>query len=241
MERRTLLFFNGIAVATTMLASVAKADDSSHPSHVKSGSQTTTTTTSSSSPSNPSIAPSSMQPSTTPQSGVQATTTTMGTTTTTPTSTPVGTTTLSSSDAAIIGAPAQSTSQDSVTVYQKTRPNPALLVTGGAILAGTYVTTAVVAGQSDHEPDKNLYIPVVGPWLNLADRQCSGCEHETRNVTLIVGSGILQGLGAGMVLASFLVPKKVEAATIQAGNVKMHVLPTQMGRDGAGVGAVGTF
>lgn len=252
MERKTLLIFNSVAVATTMLASAARADDSGRTSG------TTTSPSMTTSPStspNPSIAPSSGStsatiPPSTPSTGYGVTSqgsqgmtqgTTSVQTTTMDAAPPVGTTRLTSSDAAIIGNPAATESRDSVTVYRKTRPNPALLVTGTVLLAGTYVPTAIVAAESDRQADKNLYIPIVGPWLNLADRQCSGCDNETRNVTLVVGSGILQGLGAGMMLASFLVPQKVEAATIQAGNVKMHVLPTQMGRGGAGVGAVGTF
>lgn len=130
--------------------------------------------------------------------------------------------------------------QDTVTVYRKIRPNRAWLITGGLVLTGSYVTTAAFAVQSDHTPDKNLLIPIVGPWLNLADRQCSGCTNETRNEALVIGSGVLQAIGAGFIVTGFLVPERIEAATIQMGSVRMNIAPTQT-PGGMGALAVGTF
>jgi hypothetical protein len=87
--------------------------------------------------------------------------------------------------------------------------------------------------------DRDLYIPIVGPWINLADRSTDR-ENNTRDTVLIAGSGVLQGIGTLMLITSFFVPEKVPAARISAGNVKMQVTPTaSMG--GGGVGAVGTF
>lgn len=121
-------------------------------------------------------------------------------------------------------------------------PNRPLLITGGVLLLGTYVPTAVIAStQGRNVEDSNLLIPVVGPWLNLADRRCDACSGETGNVALVIGSGVLQAAGVGMVLMSFLIPEKIEAATIQAGPVKLNVAPTQVGRSGMGLGAVGVF
>jgi hypothetical protein len=81
-----------------------------------------------------------------------------------------------------------------------------------------------------------MYLPVVGPWLHLAD-----IEEDTTDSLLIAGSGVLQGVGAGMFLASLFIPEKVPAATITAGNVKMNVTPTSYGRGSGGLAAVGTF
>ena len=71
-----------------------------------------------------------------------------------------------------------------------------------------------------------------------ANRGCGGdcTATHNRNTVLIAGSGVLQGIGVGMVLASFLIPEKVATATIAAGPVKMQVVPTA-----GGMGAVGTF
>lgn len=164
--------------------------------------------------------------------------------TTTTTSAAPGVSTQSTSDAtAGPSAPNASESRDDVvTVTRSIRPNRPWLITGGIILAGSYVTTAVVnSSEGRTVEDRNLYIPIAGPWLNLADRQCDGCENETRNIAMVIGSGVLQGAGAIMVAASFFIPEKIDAATIQAGPVKLHVAPAQYGRGGMGLGALGTF
>jgi hypothetical protein len=128
-----------------------------------------------------------------------------------------------------------------VTVYQKTRPNKPLLLTGGIMLVATYATTAAFVGANGPIGDHDLYIPVVGPWINLADRQCIGdCPNETRDTVLIAGSGVLQGVGALLALGSFFIPESVPAARITAGSVKMNIAPTASVA-GGGLGAVGTF
>ncbi len=118
------------------------------------------------------------------------------------------------------------------------RPNRPILFTGGALFIGTYATTAAITAGSNTKEDHDLYLPVVGPWINLANRSCEGdcTATHNRNTVLIAGSGVLQGVGVGMVLASFLIPEKVATATIAAGPVKMQVVPTA-----GGMGAVGTF
>jgi hypothetical protein len=129
-----------------------------------------------------------------------------------------------------------------VTVTRSMTPNRPWLIIGGSLLVGSYVPTAVISGtQGRQVEDANLMIPVAGPWLNLADRRCDGCSGETGNIAMVIGSGVLQGVGAGMMIMSFFIPEKVEAATIQAGPVKLHVGPTQVGRSGMGLGTVGVF
>ncbi|AKV04702.1 hypothetical protein AKJ09_11365 [Labilithrix luteola] len=236
MKRKTLLLCNGVALATLMLATVAHADDSKD---MKGSGQTQGSDSSS-----PSTSGTSGTPGTSGSSGAADSTTvetiqTEKVTTVPPT---VGTTTTTQGEMPqYMGSPQVGPQERDVTVYRKTRPNIPLLTTGGLLLAGTYTATAIVGGTSDRQADKNLYIPVVGPWLNLADRQCDGCAHESGNIALVILSGIGQGLGAGMTIASFLIPQKVAAATITAGNVKMNVVPTSVGKGGAGLGAVGTF
>lgn len=110
------------------------------------------------------------------------------------------------------------------------RPNRPLLITGGAIFAGTYTTTAIAVAANDSGPDRSLYIPVVGPWLHLADRD--GTEGHTGETLLIGASGVLQGAGIAIMIASAIIPEKRSVGTISAGPVKMMVGPG---------GAVGTF
>ena len=131
-------------------------------------------------------------------------------------------------------------SGESTVVYQKHAPNKAMLITGSSLLVSTYVTTAALAGYNGGIGDKDLYIPIVGPWINIADRTPSTRNNNTRDTLLIAGSGVLQGVGALMAVASFFVPEKVPAARISAGNVKMEIMPTAAAGSG-GLGAVGTF
>ncbi len=159
---------------------------------------------------------------------------------------PVATTTTTSADTANDTTAGPSTPQprpaDTITVRRSMTPNRPWLIGGAALLVGTYVPTAVIASTEGRNiEDSNLLIPVVGPWLNLADRRCDACSGETGNVALVIGSGVLQAAGVGMVIMSFLIPEKIEAATIQAGPFKLNVTPTQVGRSGMGLGAVGVF
>ncbi len=153
---------------------------------------------------------------------------------TVPATTPTSTTTTTSADPT--AAPMAPVERDKVTLYKHQRPNKALLITGGSLLVSTYVTTAAVAAGEGSRADRDLYIPVAGPWINLANREST----STGDTVLIAGSGVLQGVGAAMTLASFLIPEKVATAQINAGPVKMHVVPTASAGAG-GLGAVGTF
>lgn len=158
-----------------------------------------------------------------------------------PTGEPVGQATLTSAEddgsAAPVNTNVEPKNRDSVTLYQTVRPNKPLLFLGGGLLVGSYVTTAAVTAASDSPGrDERLYIPIVGPWASLADGGLS-----TRDAVLTAGSGVIQGAGAAFLIASFLVPERIPAATIQAKNVKLNVAPTSFGAASAGLGAVGTF
>jgi hypothetical protein len=231
-------------LAVTTMASASFAEDTTTPSTSAGtgGSQSTTVMT----PSSPSV------PVTT-----STTTTTQGSTSTSTPSTslppsspsspssPTSTTTTTAGDMSATGiAPATppNEARESVTLYRTQRPNRPLLITGGALLVGTYVTTAAFAGVNGPEGDKDLFLPVVGPWINIASRTCprNDCSEFDRDTALIIGSGVLQGVGAALAISSVFVPEKIEAARITAGPVKMHIVPTT-GRSSAGIGAVGTF
>src|SRR5690242_21840995 len=62
-------------------------------------------------------------------------------------------------------------------------PNRSMLRSGVFTLGASYVPALVVAIESDHPADDHLYAPVVGPWLDLANRgDCDGeCDGETVN------------------------------------------------------------
>jgi hypothetical protein len=118
----------------------------------------------------------------------------------------------------------------SYTLKENRRPNRPLLITGGSIFVGTYATTVIATAANDSKPDQSLYIPVVGPWLHLADRD--GNEGSTGQTLLIGASGVGQGLGVAIMIASMIIPEKRSVGTISAGPVKMTIGPG---------GAAGTF
>jgi len=121
--------------------------------------------------------------------------------------------------------------------------NRPLLVTSAILLVGSYVPMAAVAYTSDRPADQtNLYYPVVGPWMNLADRQCDirACNNEGLNKAMLILDGVGQGLGALGVVTSFFLPNKATANWYLIGDEKTHAGPTRVGT-GYGFGAAGHF
>lgn len=124
-------------------------------------------------------------------------------------------------------------------VIEEKTPNIGL-ITGGAVMFGVpYAASVVVAAASDRPSDHNLYIPLAGPWMDLAKRgSCVGtrCESETGNKVLLVADGIFQGVGALEIVAGFLFPSTRTVARTAG----VHVTPTA-GFSSAGVAVYGAF
>ncbi len=122
------------------------------------------------------------------------------------------------------------------------RPNRPLLSTGVGIFVIGYGASAVTAAISDRDADKKLFIPVVGPWLDLAERDCdrNPCgSNEDLNKAMIITSGAVQGAGVLLGIGSLFIPEKVETRRVAA-KPEVRLTPVSLGR-GAGFGAVGTF
>lgn len=128
-------------------------------------------------------------------------------------------------------------------------PNPYLLNAGLFTLGLSYVPALVVAIESDRPEDNHLYAPVVGPWMNLADREdCDGdtsdCSGETVNKVLLVTDGVFQGLGALQIIGSFIFPE-TRAVTVANTDgtpaVRFNVTAASFGRGSNGILAVGEF
>lgn len=124
-------------------------------------------------------------------------------------------------------------------------PHKGLLISGASILGSTYATSAIVGATSSNDSDRKLYIPVVGPWLDMADRSCrfGDCgAKEDMNNALLLASGVSQAAGLGLLIAGLIVqdPGRSGAQAKAPPKPEIHVLPTSVGA-GPGVGAVGTF
>ena len=117
------------------------------------------------------------------------------------------------------------------------RPNVPMLTSGATTAAAGYVPSLLVAMNSERRGDDNLYIPVAGPWMDLAQRGgCApnSCTTEALYKGGLVAAGLAQAVGAGLVIGSFIVPERRTVA-------KTVIVPAQMGRGGAGLAVVGRF
>lgn len=143
----------------------------------------------------------------------------------------------------VVAAPAGATAE----APPVTRPNVPLITTGLVTFGLSYVPALVVAGTSTNSADHNLYIPVVGPWMDIANRQgCGGeggpsCTTETTNRVLIGVSGVFQGVGAVMTVLGLLTPERHEIVTAaKADKPTLQISPASVGT-GYGMAAVGTW
>ncbi|MFO0668020.1 MAG: hypothetical protein U0235_00145 [Polyangiaceae bacterium] len=118
-------------------------------------------------------------------------------------------------------------------------PNLSLLFGGGALLVAAYAPAALAGGLGDRSEDRYLYAPVVGPWIDLARRDCESrpCTNEARNQTFLVASGVVQSLGALGIAAAPFVPEARERPAKSTLSIVFAGLP----RDGCAVAAVGRF
>ena len=142
---------------------------------------------------------------------------------------------------------ATSSTQDIVIPVRETKPGPnaPMLITGTVLFGGTYAASAIGAWQSLRDDDQKLYYPIVGPWMDLGQRDCTGhpCDNETLNKGLLVADGIAQGAGAVLMVASLFTPAGKRFLVFSAKNDKstFTVTPARMGTLGYGMSAVGTF
>lgn len=127
-----------------------------------------------------------------------------------------------------------------------TLPNRSLLRSGLFTLGASYVPALVVAIESDRPSDDHLYAPVVGPWLDLANRgdDCEGgCGKETVNKVLLVTDGVFQGIGALQILGALIFPE-THAVTVAKSDgtpaLTLSVAPTSTAH-GSGLVAYGNF
>jgi hypothetical protein len=129
-------------------------------------------------------------------------------------------------------------------------PNRAMLATGLVTFGLSYGTAIVIAAESDHFGDSHLYIPVAGPWIDLADRGPCGlgtgvsCDNETANKVGLAIDGGFQALGALLFLGSFIFPEQHTTVTVTAKSAppkpEVHFAPTT-GRSGTGLAVFGSF
>jgi hypothetical protein len=137
-------------------------------------------------------------------------------------------------------------SAQSDTVTEKGGPSRAMLFSGVATFGISYGAAAVVAGASDLDADHRMFVPIAGPWMALSGRGGCGagtprsCDAATTDKVLIITDGVFQGLGALLIVESFLNPETVTTTRASADPATVHVAPT-FGSNGYGLAAFGNF
>jgi hypothetical protein len=121
-------------------------------------------------------------------------------------------------------------------------PNQYLLVSGAVLLGVPYLTSFVVASQSQHPGDSHLYVPIAGPWLDLYNRpSCSAastnCDVETTNKVGLVIDGILQGVGTLQMFGAFVFPEKRIVTRSRRETASLRITPAKVGSTGYGLAA----
>ena len=121
--------------------------------------------------------------------------------------------------------------------------NRPLLGAGLVLFGGPYIASVIVAAESDRPADRNhLAIPVVGPWLDLANRgtDVRPANNESGNQALLILDGIGQGLGALAIVTSMFIPEKSTQHWYVIGDRRFHAMPTTIGT-GYGLLGAGAF
>jgi len=128
------------------------------------------------------------------------------------------------------------------------RPNVPLIATGGLTVLGAYVPSFVVAASSDHDGDKWLYLPVAGPFIDLAARGCgNNAQTATCGTTAwergaLIGSGVVQAIGTAMIVGSFFSPtRKVVTTGAVDKPTLLQITPVTLDSRTPGLMAFGTF
>jgi hypothetical protein len=142
----------------------------------------------------------------------------------------------------------------------ETRVRKGLVISGPIIFGVPYLLSMSVAASSKYEPDRWLYAPVVGPFINLASRndECNpnGTSGTTASFTCASDSsarfflmldGLMQTAGATLLILGLALPQTLLVRDDapytgkNGGQVAWTISPYSMGRSGSGLAVVGTF
>jgi hypothetical protein len=133
--------------------------------------------------------------------------------------------------------------QRPVMVETESSPRGPLIASGLVSFGISYGAAVAVAATSNHQGDNRLYVPVLGPWLDLGDRgSCninnSACDGETTSKVLLVVDGIFQGAGVLAVVGGILAPSPSRTLV---SDTRVHVVPVSYGSGAPGLAAFGRF
>ncbi len=140
-------------------------------------------------------------------------------------------------------ADAPSTTVQADVTTEGSAPNSTMLGAGIGVLGLSYGAAVVVGATSARTDDRTLFVPIVGPWFDLANRPACGigvtCNDENTAKVLLVTDGVFQAIGTLSIVGSFLSPERKEVHTVRSATVRL--VPAPVGAGGSGLLAVGTF
>jgi hypothetical protein len=123
-----------------------------------------------------------------------------------------------------------------------------LLALGGVTFFLSYLPAMTIANASGLAVDRQLYVPVVGPWIDLAGRPGCGpgsvpCNAEALNQGLLIADGFFQGLAVVQLLAGLSALAHESATPVAKADDRpgVRVSPVQVGGAGYGLAAIGKF
>lgn len=128
----------------------------------------------------------------------------------------------------------------------ETRPNRSMLMVGLLTFGQAYVASMGIAATSTTRGDDNLWIPVLGPWLDLGARpgcpSAASCGTQNGYKVLLAADGLLQSFGAFQLVGAFLWPEVIPVAKVTtASGASLSLSPAPVGPEGYGLAASGHF
>jgi len=134
----------------------------------------------------------------------------------------------------------------------RTRPEtqgPNFVLMGGGVVAFgvAYGVSVIAAASSGRAGDDQLFVPVLGPWIDLGRRAGCGagslaCDTERGNEIGLAIDGVLQGMGVLAIIGGLVFQGTRDAATPAAPEqASFRVAPVQYPHGGGGLLAAGSF
>ncbi|HUH04827.1 MAG TPA: hypothetical protein VML75_22675 [Kofleriaceae bacterium] len=122
--------------------------------------------------------------------------------------------------------------------------NTTPILTGALTFGLSYGAAVMVAATTDSSANDRLYVPLIGPWLAIADRpECpvdeQSCDSETTKKVLLGVDGVFQAVGAITLVYGLLTPRSYTRTTVAGQQVE--VVPVAMQGGGNGFGLTGSF
>jgi hypothetical protein len=143
--------------------------------------------------------------------------------------------------------------------HVETRPRKGLVISGSIVFGVPYFLSLSVAASSKFEPDRWLYAPIFGPFVDLGNRKencntipnsfgsTTTCSDDSSERFFLMADGLMQVAGSTMLILGLalqqhlLVRDDAPFVGSKPSQFAWGVGPQKMGRSGYGVGFAAIF